>query len=356
MNLFKNTSVQNNIIRNEEVFYPDYLPEEMLHREKELREIVFNLKGVENKNRPPSIVIHGPPGTGKTSVIRYIIKELKEYTRRVAPVLVNCWNTPNRYGILNKITNGMDAFVPQTGVAIEDMFNRIKKVSQEEGKIPLVVLDEADVIVKNKEENQAIFYDILRLRETHGVTAGLVVITNDVSFLLRIDRRIKSSLAQSVIEFKPYGPQELKSILKERAKIGLFQGTYDDEIVGVCAAFGAKNNGDARIAINLMWLAAKEAEKNNQSKIELENLENLKKNVKIITQENLENIKLTEEERRVVDAIGEEEISSSDLYKKLDMSERTVRHYLLKLEELGVIEVRMESFESGRVKMIRRKR
>src|SRR3989338_8983604 len=98
MNLFKSTSVQNNIIRNEEVFYPDYLPEEMLHREKELREIVFNLKGVENRNRPPSIVIHGPPGTGKTSVVRYVIKELKEYTKRVAPVLVNCWNTPNRYG------------------------------------------------------------------------------------------------------------------------------------------------------------------------------------------------------------------------------------------------------------------
>lgn len=356
MNLFKKSASDNHIFRNEEAFQPDYLPDELLHRESELQEIVFAVKALEDKRRQPSTVIFGPPGTGKTCASKFVVKEFCEYSQRAIPVYVNCWQNGTRYAILSKIAQSVDALVPSTGITIEEMFSRMRESLAESGKIPLIILDEVDIIQKNNEEE--VLYDLLRAEETYGIQIGLILITNDVYFVSKLDKRIRSSLAQGSVEFCAYTPQELKDILKERAKIALLPGTYDEDVLSVCAGFSAKNGGDARLGISLLWLSAKQAEKHNSSKIELADVESAKSKITVgMGEHSLPSAKeksLKQDENKLLEFIRlSGEVSSGELYSSVKINERTARNYLSHLESIGLIESEEKALKSGRTRVFR---
>jgi len=361
VNLFKKTASENSIFRNEEVFQPDYLPDELLHRESELQDIVFAVKALEDKRRQPSTVIFGPPGTGKTCASKYVVKEFCDYSQRAIPIYVNCWQSGTRYSVLSKIAQSINALVPSTGITIEELFVRMRETLAESGKIPLIILDEADVLQKNNEEE--VLYDLLRAEETYGMPFGLLVITNDVHFISKLDQRIRSSLAQGSVEFCAYTPQELKDILKERAKLGLFPGVYDEDILGICAGFAAKNGGDARLGISLLWMSAKNAEKRNGAKIELSDVDSAKEKISVgMGNSNSERKKdtLKDDEKTILAFIKEkcrksEEVSSGEIYSSLKINERTARNYLSHLESIGFIESEEKALKSGRTRVFRLK-
>lgn len=362
MNIFKKPDSENNIFKNEEAFYPDYLPDEILHREREINEIVFAVKSLEEQRKQPSIMLYGPPGTGKTCTARYVVKEFSEYSNCAQLVYINCWQNDTRYAIICKIAQAMDALVPSTGVSIEDMLQRTKQAAEETKKVLLVVLDEVDVLQKKGED--AVLYDLLRMNEIYGIGIGIILITNTVQFVEELDKRIKSSLAQGAIEFEQYGPQEIRDIIKERAKLGLFAGTYNEDIIGACAGFAAKKGGDARIAIALLWMAAKEAEKANRTAIGFEDVEKAKEKIGMTLAETKKEDRIGEGERKLLEIIekwgtdGKETdgISSGELYTESGMNDRTARKYLSRLEELGFIESEEKALKNGRTRVFRIKK
>lgn len=355
MNIFKKIASDNQIFKNENVFLPEYLPEELLHRETELREIVFAVKSLEEQRKPPSILIYGPPGTGKTCTAKYIVKEFSEYSQRAKPTYVNCWQNNTRYAIIAKVAQAMNALVPTTGVSVDDIIVRAKEAYEEHRRVPLVILDEVDILQKKNEED--VLYDLLRMNEIYGIPVGLIMITNDVSFLSKLDRRIRSSLAQNAVEFASYGPQQIKDILRERAKMGIFPGAYNEEIIGACAGFSAKNNGDARIGIALLWMAGKNAEKKGKNKIELEDIETAKSKVEVGLSESKQEVRLSPEDKKILDMIKKAgEITSGDLYGKLEMNDRTIRNHLVALEAGGFIESEERNSKNGRTRIFRMKK
>jgi len=67
------------IFKNRETLRPDYIPDELPHRDKEiykLAEILFHplLRG----DRPSNVFIYGYPGTGKTATTKHVFKAIKE--------------------------------------------------------------------------------------------------------------------------------------------------------------------------------------------------------------------------------------------------------------------------------------
>jgi cell division control protein 6 len=363
VNIFKSLPSENRIFRKEEVFLPEFLPDEILHRERELKEIAFAVKALEEGRRQPCVLIFGQPGTGKTCSARYVVKEFTEYSGRAVPVYINCWQNSSRYGVLSRIAQAMDALVPATGITIDDLLRRTKEAVIDSKKAPLVVLDEVDVLQKGGESS--VLYDLLRMREIYGINVGLVMITNDVAFASKLDQRTRSSLAQNSVEFRQYTPQQLKDILKERAKMGLMPGTYDDDVIGACAGFGARKGGDARIAIALLWMAGKEAERRNAPAIGIPDIESAKGKLEVGAGTAVAGIggagstgkeaALKDEEKKVLDVIKKGEITSGELYEKLGMNERTVRNYLTRLESLGLIESEERATRGGRTRIFRLK-
>lgn len=354
-NVFRDLGEGGKIFKNEQAFAPEYLPEEIVKRESEIKELAFALRPISENRRPQSIVVYGAPGTGKTCTVKHVLGQLSEYTSRCFSVYLNCWNYPSRFSILSKIAAEVGIFIPRRGVAVDEVWAELVGVLKQTKKIPIIVLDEADVVAG---EEQGIFYDLLRMKENGGIDVGVIAITNRGDVLSQLDDRVRSSLLQSFMEFKRYTPEELKEVVRGRAKIGLFPGAYNEEVIGVCSGFGAKNGGDARIAINLLWLAGRHAEKDARDEITLEDVEAVKESVLgSLKKEKIES--LDELDKSIVELIkeaGEEGIKSGEIYGKVGKNERTVRMRLGKLESMGLVEAVFSDGGAGRTRVFKIRR
>ncbi|MEW6528484.1 MAG: AAA family ATPase [Candidatus Micrarchaeota archaeon] len=336
MNIFKSLDSSQTVFKNEAVFSSDFIPTEIVRRENEIKEIALTLMPLMKGKRSSNMILYGPPGTGKTMIARYIAAQLKEATSRVHSVYVNCAEQGYRYSILGTVLSSLGYAVSRRGRSVDELLERLVEILKKENKIPLIILDDIDMI--SLDEKNSLLYDFLRMRENFGIECAVITITNREVFIIKLDRRIRSSLLQSVLKFQKYGPDELRDILKERAKLGFISETWSDEVIGLCAGFAAKNGGDARLGINALWLAGKEADKEGVKKITIEHVEKIKDNAQMLLRAGEEQ-NLSKEEKSILTEIKKAgRIQSGALYSKLKLNERTVRNYLTKLEELGFIE------------------
>ncbi|MBU0586563.1 AAA family ATPase, partial [Candidatus Micrarchaeota archaeon] len=267
---------------------------------------------------------------------KHILNQLKEATNRVHCIRINCMENAYRYAALTAILTSLGYAISRRGRSADEVIQYIVEFLKKEKKTPVIILDDIDMLVS--EEKNAILYDFLRMKENFGIDSVVIAITNREDFIMRLDRRVRSSLLQSVLKFHSYSPQQLKDILRERAKLGFFPETWDDEVIGLCAGFAAKNGGDARLGINTLWLAAKEAEKSDSKKITVEHVGKIKKDAQTLLKSEREQ-NLSREEKLVLEEIRKAgQIQSGDLYSRIKINERSVRNYLSKLEELGLIQ------------------
>ncbi|MCX8163010.1 MAG: AAA family ATPase [Candidatus Micrarchaeota archaeon] len=342
-NIFKELSGRRSIFKNEAVLKPDYLPEQLIGRESQIREIAYMLKDAEYGKTPAPILLIGKPGTGKTTTIKYILKQLTEVSTKPVCIYINCWENYTKFGILSKIVIDLGSMSPRRGLASDELLATIAEVIRKNENVLIVVLDEIDRLIANSEES--ILYDLARAKESMNLKATVIGITNMENFASKLDSRIASSLIHNTIKFEPYNILQLKDILKERAKLALWSGAYNEDIIGLCAAIASKAGGDARFAIHLLWASAKKAEEENSSKITIEHVYKIRdrsmKYAKVPLARKIEY--LDEIDKTILGIIveaQEEGISSGKIYEKLnasDSEQRTIRNRLERLEKEGLI-------------------
>ena len=95
----------------------------------------------------------------------------------------------------------------------------------------------------------------------------VVGISNDLTFLENIDPRVRSSLSEEEIVFPPYNALQLQDILKKRSVMAFKEGVIDDGVIAKCAAFAAREHGDARRALDLLRVAGELSERDGSRKI-----------------------------------------------------------------------------------------
>jgi len=352
-NIFGTLESEGSVFKDERVLLPDYLPNDMLHRDSEIKEMAMNLRAVAKGKKPENMVLVGPTGTGKTSCTRHVLKQLSEYSKRALPVYINCWELSTRHAILNKIASSLGEIVPRRGVATDEVTDKITEFLSKEKRIPIVALDEVDRLVASQYGEDSILYDLARASEVLGAEIGVIGITNHEEFLAKLDPRIISSLSQHRLHFKPYSPQELKDILNERAKLAFSRGALGDEVIPLCAAIGAKRGGDARVSIAILWKAGKLADRKEAKIVTVEH-------VKAASQEKVEHEKLENLEpieKKILELLEKKAMTSGELYEKIKgegVTDRTIRNYLEKLEKLGLIETEVKA-DKGRTRVIRLK-
>ncbi len=336
-NIFRSLDSEDSVFRDESVLMPDYLPDELSHREKEIKEIAFSLRNVSKGKRCENLVLVGPSGTGKTSSAKYVLRHLTEYTTRAIPVYINCWEVSTRFGILNAICSKLGEFLPRRGIATDEITQRMVSAIKREKKVPIVVLDEIDRLFATQHNEEKVLYDLVRANENYSIDIGIIGITNSESFLSKVDRRVRSSLAQKSVHYSKYTPGELKDILNERAKLSFLPGKLEDEVIPLCAAIGAKNGGDARLSINVLWQAGKQAERGSGKKVTVDHVKKVKESA--IKDRSMDFTRFSDIEKKIISVINEQgQIDSGELYEKLDGNERTIRNYVKKLEKLGIID------------------
>jgi cell division control protein 6 len=122
-----------------------------------------------------------------------------------------------------------------------------------EGGTVLIVLDEIDHV-----DDDSILYQLPRARangKVADVKIGLIGISNDFSFRDDLSPKVKSSLCEQEIHFPAYDAMNLREILEQRASVAFHEDVLSSEVIPLCAAYGAKDAGDARQSIDLLMKA-----------------------------------------------------------------------------------------------------
>ncbi|MFN7990624.1 MAG: AAA family ATPase [Candidatus Micrarchaeia archaeon] len=330
-NYFDGADRGSSIIESEEVLMPDYMPDELLHREQELQAVADSIKPLLGKRPPNNLFIHGSSGSGKTTCIKYLLKQLGEHSSGVLPVYVNCWENPTQMAVYNRIIEEMRLPLPRRGLATDEIFDRIMQYVRNYKKPILLVLDEMDGLRHDK-----LLYVVARSNEQR-LTFGIIGVSNNKELLSRLDSRVRSSLRFSEMEFKPYSEDQLLSILRVRAGRALSPGSFDERLL--LKIVRSVEDGSARVALERLWKAAKHAEKAGRDRIMLQDVEDTLSSEPSFK---LPELKLSSEEMLIVDLLKGGELESSALYdsfiRKIPKTKRQIRNYLDLLEKKGIIE------------------
>jgi archaeal cell division control protein 6 len=350
-NLF-DTKIETHILKDERFLYPDYLPEILPFRDREVSEMVFGLKPATQGKKPTNLFLTGVPGTGKTVSSKFVLNELSEFSDRAKPVYINCFETNSRHGILAKATNFFGYPVPSRGLSSEEIFERFVAVIRNKKIVPIMVFDEAEQLLK-QEDTKKLLYDLSRLNEQSNLLIGLIFISNDNMFLSLLDDRIRSSLNASIIDFEKYTHQQLKQILLERAKFAFLPNVLEDEVVGLCAAHAA-NKGDARLAIDVLLKSARFCEKENSSKLKVSHVRKAFQQEGPVKVEITDN--LTKQETLILDILSKSELNSGEIYIKLkgDFAERTLRKAITDLEAKKLVQIEKVQKGKGFTRIVRK--
>ncbi|RLI95310.1 MAG: cell division control protein Cdc6, partial [Candidatus Altiarchaeales archaeon] len=271
---------------------PHYVPPELPHRDNEIRDVTRIIAPALREEKPNNLFIYGKTGTGKTCVVKYVIRKLEEFVNNpekniknavVKVVYMNCKIRNTKYQVLLKtlednalndpsLSNTPLADRPDKGLKgmdPVDLYERLFRVVQSNGINLIIILDEIDQV---KKELNDLLYILPRINdELSSGSVSIIGISNDMRVKRRLDPRSRSTLCEEEIIFRPYNAVQLMTILRQRIKDGFQPNTVKEGAVRRIAAFAAQD-GDARYALRLLQKAGEIARNEGKDKVDIEDV------------------------------------------------------------------------------------
>jgi cell division control protein 6 len=272
--------VGNNLFKNKSVLQSNYVPEGIIHREEQIENMASILAPALRGEKVSNLFVYGNTGTGKTLSVQYVGNKLLEKSQELGKhslkfVYLNCKMkkvSDTEYRILAELIKQLGSEVPSTGLPTGDVYSKFVDLIDNKPQLVLIVLDEIDQAVKKIPDN--FIYSLTRLNsELKNAQISLVGISNNLTFMDNIDTRVKSSLAEEEILFHPYNALQLQDILKKRADEAFREGVLEEGVIAKCAAYAAREHGDARRALDLLRVAGEIAERENSGRVKLEHID-----------------------------------------------------------------------------------
>lgn len=157
--------------------------------------------------------------------------------------------------------------IPFTGWPADKVFDRVRARMQARGGVHVIVLDEIDHLVRKGSEGDDLLYSLtsLNIGLLDRAFCCVIGISNDLAFTEMLDPRVQSRLAPIDVVFSPYNASQLEDVLRPRAEQGIKQEVLDDAVIPLCAALAAKEDGDARRALDLLRISVQQAEQSEVS-------------------------------------------------------------------------------------------
>lgn len=264
---------KSSIFKNKFILQSNYIPEIIQHREKQVESIASILAPCLRLERTSNLFIYGKTGTGKTLSILYLkdelLKRAQKYNTNLTIEYINCKLkkvADTEYRILAELIRKLGSTVPATGLPTEAVYNKFIELLESKSQLFILVLDEIDQAIKKISDD--FLYNLMRLNsELSKTQISIIGISNDLTFLDNIDPRVRSSLSEEEIVFPPYNALQLQDILRARAKHAFKEGVTENGVIEKCAAYAAREHGDARRALDLLRIAGELVERDGRKKI-----------------------------------------------------------------------------------------
>ena len=326
-----------------------WLPEKLVHRDEQIRQIAKYWVDVLSGVTPSNVTLYGKTGTGKTAASKFAREQLIDIARKknvfVKVEYIRCTDYTTEYQVIAELCNRLGRDVPNRGWTKGEVVNTFRDIFKPDvfaRKLHLIViLDEIDILL-NK-DGDGILYTLTR---TGNVS--VLCISNYLDFKNLINSRVTSSLNDKEIVFPPYGADQLSDILAERAELSFNENILESDVIPLCSAMAAKEEGDARYALDLLKNAGELAFDEDSDIVTSDHVRRAKE--KIEHNKVIEIIStLPVQQQRLLEAIlsltkQKEEISSGKLYdaytdisKKDAVTYRRIFDFIGELEMLGII-------------------
>ncbi|MFH1400511.1 MAG: AAA family ATPase [Nanoarchaeota archaeon] len=248
------------LIKNEAALDYEFLPKILPFRESEQQYLATCIKPLFQQRSGRNLVIHGPPGIGKTAATKHVLRELEEQTDAIEIIYVNCWKANSTFKVLCEIAE-------QVGYK----FTQNKKTT-ELFKIVANIVNKSSAVFVFDEIDKAEDFDFLYFILEEVYKKAVFLITNYMSWSLNLDERIKSRLMAELVQFRQYTDTETAQILKGRAGYAFPEGIWEqDAFDAVCRK--AAQVKDIRSGLFLMKESALLAEEKSLKKISMEQVE-----------------------------------------------------------------------------------
>tara|TARA_B110000438_G_scaffold285189_1_gene315001 strand:- start:4035 stop:5282 length:1248 start_codon:yes stop_codon:yes gene_type:complete len=283
-NLFDDLLRVKSLFRDRRALGHAFNPENLPHRLDEISALVNNLVEALRGHAPSNMNLYGRPGSGKTAVTRFVCRDLESKGAaegcKISTVEINCRNIDTKYRVLaeigNKLAEEGDEPIPFTGWPADKVFDRVRARMQARAGVHVIILDEIDHLVRKGSEGDDLLYSLtsLNIGLLEGAFCCVIGISNDLAFTELLDPRVQSRLAPIDVVFAPYNAAQLEDVLKPRAIRGIKQDVLDDSVIPLCAALAAKEDGDARRALDLLRISVQQAE---QSEVDVVGINHVRK-------------------------------------------------------------------------------
>lgn len=261
----------------------DYIPPHLPHREDEIRMLTQAFRPViKNPGRfSPTAIVRGKIGTGKTVLTKRFGSDFERYALahkiNFKYIHVNCREEGSFYNILkNIILQHFEKTFPHRGFSSQELLNILTGILDKKNFHIIITLDELEALIR-KEGSEPLF-NLTRLYEDKPPNTlkrfSLICIFREPeceeAYKL-LDRSTLSTIGFNTIRLEKYNSVQLKDILEYRVKEAFKENTVLSDTVDLIADLGG-NYGDARFAIELLWLAGKSADKEGLPKVRPEHV------------------------------------------------------------------------------------
>ncbi|MDE1848563.1 MAG: orc1/cdc6 family replication initiation protein [Nanoarchaeota archaeon] len=366
---------KNTIFKDKTFLQINHQPSEIPHRDNQIKQIASILAPVLRGEKSSNLFLYGKTGTGKTLSIQYVRDELLKraigntnFKLRIE--YLNCKLrkiSDTEYRILAEMIKKLGGEIPDTGLPTEAVYNKFIKIIDSEKQLIVLILDEIDQAVKKISSD--FLYNLTRLNSELSKTQICIVgISNNLTFLDELDPRVRSSLSEEEVVFPPYNALQLQDILKKRAQSAFKENVLQEGVIAKCAAFAAREHGDARRALDLLRVAGELAERENSGKILLKHIDEANNKIEkdkiidVISSEPkqfqyvLHSIIYLSEQRNKDKQHHSEPIFTGDVYNyykeniktKMEiLTQRRVSDIIQEFDMLGIINVRVISKGRG---------
>ena len=308
-------STEPSIMENEEYLRDDYTPDSLPEREDEIDRIYQALskaaKGIGAKN----LLVFGKAGQGKTAGVKYELDRLKEFAEKESSLdLTIVYLSLETAEISTTFQMASRLYFELTGdrlrgISTDEVMYRLFEAMNEVGGTIIFVFDEIDQLGTDDK----MLYSFPRAKSQGNVNddvyPSIIGISNDLKWRDSLSPKVKSSLYEDRVLFRPYDALQIQQILfrtaaKAFAKTELvlesefveeeylqdtdgiiredipagdpphdhvfYSKIFTSDAIPLIASMAAKDTGDARQGLKYLRKAGEIAERRNTESIDEE--------------------------------------------------------------------------------------